>query len=185
MPIKTHTAVAAALLAFAPLSATPLAAQNAAPGMAEEMKELSTEAYVQKAAISDLFEIQSSQIALEKSGNDDVRNFAEMMVADHTASSEKLKAAVTEGETGAQVPTSLDDEHEAKLQELRDAEDEEFDSLYLTMQEEGHEKALMLHRSYAANGDDAALREVATSVVPVIEGHYEEVKTLRENADAS
>ncbi|ABS64324.1 conserved hypothetical protein [Parvibaculum lavamentivorans DS-1] len=185
MRIRTHVAVTAALLAFAPLSAVPLAAQNAAPGMAEEMKEITTEQYVNKAALGDLFEIQSSEIALSRSGNDDIKAFAEMMVEDHTASSDKLSAAVSEGGSRAQIPTTLDPAHEEKISQLRNADEGEFDALYLEMQEEAHEKALQLHRAYAANGDDEALRNIADEMVPVIEGHHEKVKSLRESEDAS
>lgn len=47
-------------------------------------QQISSEEFVTMAASSDMFEIQSSQLAMQNSKQDSVRQFAEMMVADHT-----------------------------------------------------------------------------------------------------
>jgi putative membrane protein len=49
--------------------------------------------YVAKAAASDLFEIQSSQIALQKAQNPNVRQFAQMLITHHTGTTQTLTAA--------------------------------------------------------------------------------------------
>lgn len=52
--------------------------------------------FVNRAAISNMFEIQSSQIAQQKAQNDRVRQFAQSMIQDHTAAGEKLKSTAQE-----------------------------------------------------------------------------------------
>ncbi|MGL4964038.1 MAG: DUF4142 domain-containing protein [Inquilinus sp.] len=66
---------------FAPMSA--LAAQ---PGQPD------TATYVQT-AMSDMFEIKSGKLALEKSSKPDVKAFAQMMVDDHAQLAQKVAAA--------------------------------------------------------------------------------------------
>ena len=41
--------------------------------------------FVKEVAISDMFEIESSKMALKKSSSTSVKQFAEMMIKDHTA----------------------------------------------------------------------------------------------------
>ena len=50
---------------------------------------------MKKAAISNLFEIQSNQLALQKSQNEQVKKFAQMMVDDHTKAGEQLKSTLS------------------------------------------------------------------------------------------
>ena len=57
----------------------------------------SAQDFVNKVAVSDMFEIQSSQIALAKQADADTKPFAEKMVQDHQKTSSELKALVDSG----------------------------------------------------------------------------------------
>jgi predicted outer membrane protein len=70
-----------ALAAFMAV-ATPAMAQTAPPA-APMMAPMSSAQFRQMAMISDSFEIESSRLALDRSRNPRIRNFAEMMVSDH------------------------------------------------------------------------------------------------------
>src|SRR4029450_2440480 len=78
--------LAAGLLASAALTGAPAAAQTP-----------STQDFVNKVAISDMFEVQASQIALAKQADADTKPFAEKMVTDHQKTSSELKALVDGG----------------------------------------------------------------------------------------
>ncbi|PLU74096.1 hypothetical protein BMJ21_04210, partial [Sinorhizobium medicae] len=65
-------------------------------------QQISSEEFVTMAASSDMFEIQSSQLAVANSKQDSVRQFAEMMIADHTKASQELKTAA--GEASVTLP---------------------------------------------------------------------------------
>ena len=54
----------------------------------------SAQDFVNKVAISDMFEIQSSQMALSKQADADTKPFAEKMIQDHQKTSTELKALV-------------------------------------------------------------------------------------------
>ena len=72
----------------------------------------STQDFVNKVAISDMFEIQSSQLALAKQADADTKPFAEKMVQDHQKTSSELKALVEGGKVKAKLPTALDSQHQ-------------------------------------------------------------------------
>jgi putative membrane protein len=58
-------------------------------------------------AISDMFEVESSKLALEKKVAAD-QAFAQRMVHDHTQTTEQLKHLVGGGKVKAQLPAELD-----------------------------------------------------------------------------
>jgi len=140
--------------------------------------------FVQKAAMTDMFEIEAGKIARERASSAAIKSFARQMVTDHTATSAQLKGILAT-ETGAPViPTALDQAHLDKLARLRSAEAADFDGLYLDQQTEAHENALNLLQTYAQNGENARVKAFAAEVAPKVSAHLEMVRGLdRQGAD--
>ena len=67
--------------------------------------------YMAQAASADQAEIQSGQMALQASQNAGVRNFANMIIADHTRSSQMIAAAAASVHLPPPVPTILPPQH--------------------------------------------------------------------------
>jgi putative membrane protein len=93
---------------------TTLAFAQSAPPPAQE--------FVNKVAISDMFEIQSSQLALSKQADVDTKPFAEKMVTDHQKTSSELKSLIDSGKVKATLPTALDAQHQKMLDEIEGQE---------------------------------------------------------------
>jgi putative membrane protein len=130
------------------------------------------------AGASDLYEIESSQLALSRAQRPEVRQFAQMLIQDHTNSTQQVVAAATAAGY-APPPPQLMPMHADMLRQLQNASGGAFERLYLTQQIPAHENALRLHQNYAANGDTPALRTVAAAIVPVVQGHLSRVRQLR------
>lgn len=160
------------LFAFGLFAFTPLSD-------AQRASDPRTAAYLEQAGISDLFEIESSNLALAQSADADVQTFARMMSEDHTKSTARLKAAAGTDGVPLKAPV-LDREHKSKLDQLKAAKGAEFDKLYLTVQAAGHEQALSLHRDYAAAGTAPALKAAAGAIAPVVQMHLSHVTALIE-----
>jgi putative membrane protein len=135
--------------------------------------------FVSEAASSDMFEIRSSEAALERAQSEEVRAFADMMIADHTQASENLMAAAEAA--GAAVPAEMLEKHRVQVEQLEPLEGEAFDEAYIQAQLTAHEEALALMQNYAEAGDQEALREHAAATAPVIEGHLQHVRQLAGN----
>lgn len=168
-------ALLGAATAFLALGFTMAHAEEPAPGLA------STEEYVTQAAAGNLFEIRSSEIALQRSRNDDVREFAQTMIEDHTESSSNLKVAVADARLPVTLPTEPDDAQQEKIGQLEDAEAGEFDRLYIQLQIEAHDEALQLHRNYAENGELEPLQEIASDAASTVESHRDTLESLRDD----
>ena len=135
-----------------------------------------TKSYVEKAAIGDMFEIEASKIALERSKVQPVKDFAQMMIDAHTATSTEMGGLASTA--GVMAPTALDNDHSAKLDELRNASLQDFDDKYIDQQTATHSAALDLHKDYANNGKDAALQAFAAKTAPAVDAHLVAVKAL-------
>lgn len=135
----------------------------------------STQEFVTKVAISDMFEMQSSKVAAQK-GNAESKSFAQRMIKDHTKTSRELKGMIGKK---AKLPTALDAEHQQKLARLQKVAGDEFNSTYATMQVQAHEEAVKLFEGYSSSGDDAQLKEWATKTLPALKEHLEHAKKLK------
>jgi putative membrane protein len=144
---------------------------------AATMGQMSTDAFVTNAAISDMYEIQAGQIAQKKGQSADVKAFGKMMVSDHTAMSNEMKPLITAA--GKQPPAGLDERRKGMIDNLNAAAAGEFDRVYLDQQEAAHNEALTLMQGYADNGDDAGLKAAAAKATPKIQAHLDQVRKLK------
>jgi len=135
--------------------------------------------FVTNFAIGDMYEIQSSRIALERAQNPAVRDLAQMLITDHTEASAKLKALVDTGQvTGVTLPTSMDQRRQGMVDNLRSASDEDFDGRYLDQQANAHREALILLNGYQAAGQNEALKTFSEEVEPRIELHLSMINEI-------
>jgi putative membrane protein len=133
-------------------------------------------AYVQMAAASDLFEIQSSNLARTRAQSPEVRQFAEMLVAHHTQMTAQLMAAASAA--GVPVVPTLMPMQARMMTQLQSTSGAGFDRVYMTQQVQAHEMALALHGNYARNGDTVALRTVASAATPIVQQHLDRARQL-------
>lgn len=134
--------------------------------------------YVTQAAASDMFEIRSSELAADKAESAEVKELAQMLITDHTRSSNELKTIAASMQPQLDVPAALPAAMQSQIDQLEGASGAEFDRLYATQQVQAHQQALDLHRRYAEAGDAAQLKTFAERTAGVIEGHLERAQQL-------
>jgi putative membrane protein len=178
MHMATLFAASAALLvtvgaASAQSSITEKTGVNSALGISP-----STPDFVTQVAISDMFEIQSSQLAAERATDEATKTFARQMVADHEKTTSELKGLL--GTAGVQVtpPTAMDGAHQKMLDTLQGLNGEDFTKQYHDDQVEAHEDAVSLFDRYADGGDNDALKAWAAKTAPALKHHLDMAKQL-------
>lgn len=134
-------------------------------------------AYLAQAGAGDMFEIESSKVALDKSKDAKVRDFAQMMIEAHQASTAKVKAAAAEAKLTV-APPALTPQQQAMLDEIKSAPAAMIDAVYLRNQRTAHDAALALHQGYAASGDTPALKKAASEIAPVVQEHIAHLAEL-------
>jgi putative membrane protein len=169
MPRLAVLSLAALFLSAGAYGADP-ATKQAAPAQP-------TASFVAMVVPANLFEVESSKLALERSRSSAVKAFAKHMIDDHSKGGVRIREALAQA--GLSMPDErLDAKHIAKMQELRDAGDA-FDSVYIEMQYKAHVEAVDLFKGYAAGGENKQLRGFAADVVPTLEAHLDQVAKMR------
>jgi len=135
--------------------------------------------FANTAAASDMFEVESSKLALSKSSSAPVKKFADMMVKAHTESTEKLKATASSATPPIVPNATLSAEQQATLDNLKSASGSAFDTAYVAAQTDGHQKTLDALRAYSTSGDIPALKTLAGGMVPVVTAHLNMAKGLK------
>jgi putative membrane protein len=159
--------------------------QDAVGGMMGRMSASmvsSANAFVEKAALSDRYEIEAARVALRRTKSPDLVQLAKTMVADHTASTHNLQAALEMQETRGVMgpPAELDARHRTMIEHLEAAPDDQFDSTYIDQQVLAHEEALALLVHFRDQGDNPQLRSCAGAFAPVVYRHLQHCKALKQ-----
>jgi putative membrane protein len=148
------------------------------PAIAAEGPPTATQDFIDKAAVSNKFEIDTSQLAQEYGKSEDVKKFAKEMIEDHTKVGEEFKATLKAANITPPAD-SLDLTHQAKYAKLRVFTTESgFDSSYIDQQLAAHEEAVQLFKDHAANDPTPAIKDFAAKTLPKLEHHLEMVKEL-------
>ncbi len=140
--------------------------------------------FVTLAASSDMFEVQSSKIALQRSTNPAVKKFAQMMIDAHTKTTATLKGLIA-GQSNLSPPTALPSDLQGKLDTLGSVSPADFDKTYLDDQVDGHQSALNVMQRYAKDGDMEPIKKFAADTAPVVQQHLDKAKALRDSLDKS
>jgi putative membrane protein len=136
-----------------------------------------TQDFVTEAAQSDMFEIQSSKMALN-TADVPTKEFAQKMIDDHTKTTEELKSAVGKGEAHATLPTDMSSSQQSMIAKLNDLRGPDFDKQYHSDQVSAHKDAVSLFQRYGKGGDDAGLKVWADTTAPALERHLEMAQNL-------
>ena len=176
---RSALALCIAGLAVAPLQSA--VAQNAQMEQGAAKVDSETKNFVKNARIGGNFEIQSSQLALQKSQDADIRAFAERMVSDHTKAGDQLEQVVSAQNIAVEQPggaEKLDKKHQALLDKLTNASSANFDRMYIKMQQDAHNDAVTLFTRYSKNGENAQLKSFAQETLPTLQDHKKHVTQM-------
>jgi putative membrane protein len=135
--------------------------------------------FVEKAAVANMAEIQLGQLALKQAQDPQVKQFAQMMVDDHTKALEQLRTAVSS--QGLQVATALDNKHQKLHDKLAKLQGAEFDREYMDAMVDTHkdtEKLLKRRAGKSASGSEMTSNQSTAGAAGTSSG------TARDAADA-
>jgi putative membrane protein len=125
-------------------------------------------------AIAGMTEIQAGQMAEQKTKAKDVKEYAEMMVNDHTAAADKLKAIATQ--KNITLPATLTPEAQKDLDNLQQETGSKFDKDYMAMMVSDHKKVIGAFENESKNGSDADIRAFADSTLHTLRIHLDKAE---------
>ena len=134
------------------------------------------QAFVKKAAVGGLAEVQLGQLAVERAASPEVKQFGQRMIDDHGKANRELMAMVEP--KGLAVPTALDRKHRQVADRLATLHGPAFDRAYIQEMVKDHEADVRLFRTEAQQGTDPELKRWAANTLPTLEEHLTMARTL-------
>jgi len=143
----------------------------ALPAFGQKDDKLADKDFVAQAASGGQFEVKSSQLALQKSTNTDLKTFASQMVNDHSKANQELMTLASR--KGWAIPQAMDAEHTEMLNRLGKMQSTDFDKAYGDIQLKEHEKAVALFGQAAKDAQDNDLKAWAARTLPALREHLQ------------
>jgi len=136
---------------------------------------LSPASFVQKAGQDGMTEVELAKLALDKSKNNSVRQFASRMQQDHGKANTELMSIAAK--KSIPTPKQLDSEHQAMVQDLSAKSGADFDAAYADHMTAAHSKAIALFKA-GSKSTDADIAGFAKKTLPTLEEHKKMADTL-------
>jgi putative membrane protein len=139
--------------------------------------------FYKNAAEGGMFEVDAGTLAQNKGSSQGVKDFASMMVKDHSAANDKLKGIASS--KGVDLPSHSSVGQMATKAKLDVLSGDTFDKSYIKSQLKAHRETIELFRKEAASGQDADAKAFASATLPTLRAHMKAIKSLASDAGIS
>jgi len=133
--------------------------------------------FMKTLAMGGMAEVEAGKLAKTKASNQDVKDFADKMVSDHSKNNEQLKTLAKQKQVD--LPTSVDADHVAEKAKLEKASGADFDAQYMDGQVKDHQQTVQLLQHEVDSGQDASVRAFAQETLLVVQHHLKIAKEIQ------
>jgi len=132
--------------------------------------------FAMMAAMGGMEEVEMGRLAAEKGASDEVRQFGQRMVDDHTKANQELTQLASS--KGMTLPATLDPKHQADMQKMSALSGEAFDKAYVKMMVKDHKKDVGEFQKESTRGADADIKGFATRTLPTLQEHLQMIQRI-------
>jgi putative membrane protein len=133
--------------------------------------------FIDMAAQTDMVEANLGQLAQTAASSQQVKDYAQTLVTDHTADFAQLHT-LAQG-ASLTVPDAIDAAHDkAMIDPFQKLKDAAFDRKYVQEMIAGHTKAIAVYKKEAADAQNPAVKSYAEQTLPTLEKHLAGAKDL-------
>lgn len=147
----------------------------AKPAAGQEAGATQEAAWIKKAVIGGMAEVEMGRLAQEKARNPEVRKFGKHMVEDHSKVNDELM--IIAEKKGVTPPSQLDAKHMAKKKELMEAKGADFDKKYMESQVQGHREMIAFFEQGAKN-NKGEIKKFASGKLPALKKHLKMAQSV-------
>lgn len=125
--------------------------------------------FMTKAAEGGLAEVQLGQLAQQNGQSQEVKDFGQRMVTDHTKANDQLKQIASQ--KSVTLPTQPSSHDQAEYNRLQKLQGDAFDKAYSKMMVSDHKKDISEFKHEAMSGSDPDVKGFASQTLPTLEDH--------------
>jgi putative membrane protein len=147
----------------------PMQDSSTGMGNTDSSQSMKDKMFLRNAAEGGMAEVQLGQLAAEKGSSQEVKDFGQKMVSDHTALNNDMTPIAQS--MGVTVPKKVNKQHQAEYDKLNGLSGDDFDKEYITAMVKDHHKDLREFRDEATSASDPTLKAAVEKGVKVISEH--------------
>lgn len=136
----------------------------------------SDESFVKTAGADGMAEIKLATLGTQKAERADVKEFAQMLVNDHTKLKDELTALAQR--KGVELSAVIDPKAAETFQSLEKESGKDFDKAFLSQMEKDHKKDISNFEDAEKNAADADVKAWASNTLPTLRSHLAKVQEL-------
>jgi len=133
--------------------------------------------FILAAAQGGMTEVKLGELAAQNGKRDDVKAFGQMMVKDHTAINDDLKALAAQ--KGVTLPDSLNAKHQGMVDKMAALTGSAFDDAYIAAMIKGHKKDAKAFKAESAATQDADIKSFVDKSIPVVDEHLKRITAMK------
>jgi putative membrane protein len=126
------------------------------------------------AARAHMTEAHEAQVSENQAVGADVKTLAKAIDADHTKAYVELSELASK--LGVSIPKGIDISKNASFERMVHLKGERFDHEFVTDEVAAHRQALAMFKREAEHGKNADVRDYASRMIPVVEGHLKQAE---------
>ena len=142
---------------------------------------LTVPTFLQQAAASDMFELTTGNMAVQKGTLTEVKDFGQMLISDHTMSGSELISLAQQ--KNVTLPTTLPQDKAQKATTLQNLTGTAFDQQFADMQVQAHQEAIALYEQADKDITDAQVQAFIDKNLPVLRAHLIEAQSVEDSTD--
>jgi putative membrane protein len=127
--------------------------------------------FVRTAMQGGMAEIQLAQMTLQKTNNDQVKQFAQRMIDDHTKMNDQMKPVAQQ--LGVDVPAQISKKDRTTMAKLEALSEPAYDQAYIKDMVKDHKQDLSDFQMEASSGQDQTVKDAASQGSKVIAQHLQ------------
>jgi putative membrane protein len=145
----------------------------------DTMAKVDDKKFAKDAALGGMAEVELGKLAAQKASRDDIKQFGQKIVDDHTKANDQLKEVASK--ENIPIPDALDSKHQARIDKLSKLSGENFDKAFVKDQIKDHQAEVRDFSAEAQGGQDPNVKTFASNVLPTLQQHLEQVKDLNKS----
>jgi putative membrane protein len=132
--------------------------------------------FVDFAAQTDMMEAHLGQMAADQAASQGVKDYAQMLVTDHTNDYQQLTDVATKA--NLTIPKGLNAEHDKMIAPFEKLKGAAFDSRYIHEMVAGHTHAIEVFTKESTDAQSPDLKAYASAALPTLQKHLDGAKDL-------
>lgn len=135
--------------------------------------------FMERAAQGNMAEIRLSQLALQRASSDEVKQYAQQMIDQHTQANNQLMQLARQ--KNVTLPRQLDAQHQQIERQLQRLSGASFDQAYMRAMVNDHAQTAALFQRQTEQGKDRDVVAFASQLLPAIQQHYAMANSMVRN----